>query len=609
MTLKKLGGLFIAITAAMLTAKSAYADERFDTSYNIKYTIQPSGETWVEQKIAITNKENDILATTYSHIIQHLDVYDVTGRDRQGTLEIETTSDKETTTIKATLNEQVIGKDRSNEITLAYKTRDIATKVGEIWNINLPQVEGIDSIKEYNVEISIPKAFGPQIFLSPTPVEQSTEGDYNLYKFDKIALSNKGITAAMGTHQIINFKIKYQLINDRWLPTRQEIALPPDILKVQQVLYTRLNPTPERIYTDKDGNLLASYKLGSHKTLEIELMGSAKILGRQIQPEEGGKMHEIPKKLSRAYTIAQPFWEVDSPQIQDLANKLFDPQKTVSQNAYAVYDYITQHLKYNMDATKSDTIERKGAITALDLEETSACMEFTDLFIALTRAMGIPARELNGYAFANAENIIPVSIDFKNSDTLHAWAEFYDPAFGWVQVDPTWGTTSGIDYFTKLDTNHFAFVVKGLDSEYPLPAGSYKTDESEKQIETDFAQDQVEFNVKLILHKKLNLNPIGLIKREKKYTIENQGGIIVYDLNHTGKTLLPFEKSNLRLPKNTSEIDFTDINGAQITQKISFGKSYVPTQLALLLGFILAMGSLAAIVVTKVIRKRQPELI
>jgi hypothetical protein len=42
-------------------------------------------------------------------------------------------------------------------------------------------------------------------------------------------------------------------------------------------------------------------------------------------------------------------------------------------------------------------------------------------------------------------------------------------------VDPTWGnTTGGIDYFNTLDFDHFAFVIKGQDSSYPIPAGGYK---------------------------------------------------------------------------------------------------------------------------------------
>ena len=99
-------------------------------------------------------------------------------------------------------------------------------------------------------------------------------------------------------------------------------------------------------------------------------------------------------------------------------------------------------------------------------------MEFTDLFIALVRAAGIPARELDGYAHTSNTALRPLTL---TKDILHAWPEYWDDRRGWVMVDPTWeNTTGGVDYFNKFDLNHFVFAVKGSSSEMPVPAGSYK---------------------------------------------------------------------------------------------------------------------------------------
>jgi transglutaminase-like putative cysteine protease len=367
-----------------------------------------------------------------------------------------------------------------------------------------------------------------------------------------------------------------------------EIALPTDIPKVQQVMHKFLNPAPHSVYQDKDGNIIAKYKVTPKKKLDIELIGSVKILGRQIEPAKGGKLHEIPTSLVKRYTKVQPFWEVDSLAINELANKLFDASKTVSENAQSVYLYITKNLKYNFEIAKEEAIIRNGALAALTQEGRWACMEFTDLFITLTRAMGIPARELDGYAFATAETISPIPIDFKVSDTLHAWAEFYDPTFGWVQVDPTWGHTSKIDYFTKLDTNHFAFVIKGLNSEYPLPAGSYRFSENEKQVSVDFAQEMKDFNATFTLQKALTLNPVKLLAGNQKYVLRNEGGIVTYNINDTKKTLLPFEKTEIYLPRGTTQVTFEDINGVNTTQKIhSVAKIPASSYIGLALGITL----------------------
>ncbi|MCL4365824.1 transglutaminase-like domain-containing protein, partial [Patescibacteria group bacterium] len=91
---------------------------------------------------------------------------------------------------------------------------------------------------------------------------------------------------------------------------------------------------------------------------------------------------------------------------------------------------------------------------------------------AMARAAGIPSRELDGYAYSANTKLRPLSL---TKDVLHSWPEFWDDARGWVMVDPTWeNTTGGVDYFNKLDLNHFVFAIKGSSSSEPIPAGSYK---------------------------------------------------------------------------------------------------------------------------------------
>ena len=55
--------------------------------------------------------------------------------------------------------------------------------------------------------------------------------------------------------------------------------------------------------------------------------------------------------------------------------------------------------------------------------------------------------------------------------TLHSWPQYWDASRRvWVSVDPTWGrTTQGVDYFSKLDFNHLAFITHGLSDSLPVP--------------------------------------------------------------------------------------------------------------------------------------------
>ena len=99
------------LTTIVVTIKPVYADEQFETSYDVTYTVEPTGETFVEQQVTIKNKMSDLLATSYSHTINQINIYEVTGQDRLGALDIEIETKDDKTTVKADLNEQVIGKD------------------------------------------------------------------------------------------------------------------------------------------------------------------------------------------------------------------------------------------------------------------------------------------------------------------------------------------------------------------------------------------------------------------------------------------------------------------------------------------------------------------
>ncbi|MFC1700218.1 transglutaminase family protein [Patescibacteria group bacterium] len=554
--------LKILLFSLLLTPGKVHASEnnQFSINYDLEYDVLESGETQVTQKTIITNLKNDYVPTNYAFTAKHMAIYDVeatTNGERSEAI-IETKDDE--TLISVTINNYAIGEGRQNYIKFIYKTSDIAKRTGKIWNIYIPRIQIPETTTLYNVKLLIPEDFGPKIYLSPTPVIERGEESKNTYYLTKETFVENGITAAFGEYQSLNFKLKYQLENTSFLPLIREIALPPDIEGVQQVNYLEINPKPKRLKTDEDGNTIAWYILGPKKRLEISLIGVAKISGKQINPDFGREINVIPSELVRKYAGEEKFWEVGSPNIKKLVSELKDENINTVKNAQKVYEYVTKNLTYDFEALEEGLVERQGAEIALTQKGNWTCMEFTDLFITLARAMGIPAREVNGYAFTNNELDKPLSINLQGGDVLHSWAEFYDPFYGWIQVDPTWGSTSGIDYFTKLDTNHFTFVIKGIDSEYPYPAGAYRFSDNEKLVDVALSQQSNEesFKPSLEIKKKANINIFEMIRGNNKYKITNNSGTFIYSLE--GKTLPPGTSTTLYLSKNLRNVAFEDIN-------------------------------------------------
>jgi transglutaminase-like putative cysteine protease len=563
--------ILLACTTTIITliwTGVARAQEQFSTSYSIEYVFGNSGEATVTQAIEIENKADDVLATTFTTGFRQIEIYDVRSHDTAGELEVEVKRDSEEggkTSITVPLNEKVIGEGRTNVVTLEYKTKDLANKVGNIWNVNLPRAPNLEEIDSYDVAFRVPHDFGPLIFVSPDPISKEEGDEYKIYKFTKETVESGGISATFGTNQVLNFELKYFLINSTFIPVRQEIALVPEIREQQQIYYESIDPKPQKIYRDRDGNLMARYWLKPYQKIEVSFRGSAKIFGRQINPSMGGAMHEIPENLVEAYTSEDKYWEVNNPKIKGLALELFDAQKNVAENAFEAYTYVVENLTYDEEVTAQEQVNRHGALTALIQKTPWACMEFTDLFVALTRAMGIPARELNGYAIAESESLTPVAVALDSGDTLHSWAEFYDPNLGWVPVDPTWGNTSQVDYFTKLDTNHLVFAIKGLSSEMPYPAGSYRLDGEGRQVSVDYSEDQRNFIPEISAEKRFTWNLLELVKGRRAHKVIHLEGPPLYNAGIKGKTLLPFEEKILYIEKEEKSLEYRNIKGAKET--------------------------------------------
>lgn len=239
-------------------------------------------------------------------------------------------------------------------------------------------------------------------------------------------------------------------------------------------------------------------------------------------------------------------------------------------------------------------------------------MEFTDLFIAIARAAGIPAREVNGYAFTNDPDTHPVSL---SQDILHAWPEYYDDQKGWIPIDPTWeNTTNGIDYFNTFDLNHIAFVRKGLDSEYPYPAGSYKTVETQtKDVLVSVSDKEIapqknyetHLNIPesymggLRLVGDLTITNTGNTAIEESGTVETQYGNLT-DKEEIPEPLPPFGSKKISL--NFFDTDF--FNSGEYKIKLSLAKNQIEKSIKLVpfyqypmfmlgIGYLIGIPSLA----------------
>jgi len=347
---------------------------------------------------------------------------------------------------------------------------------------------------------------GSPVYIKPD-IKRVATSSSNTVVFDKKDLGNSGISMAYGDYQVYRFNLRYQLENANLFPVRTEIALPPST-NYQNVSIDDILPKPTDVVVDRDGNWLAQFSLKSRERIEVNVLGNAQVY---LNP----KPQEVKSEDLSEYLKPTKYWQTNDPKIQRHAKELKTPE--------AIYNYTLKTLKYDFQRVKKGQV-RLGALDALNKPDSAVCLEFSDLFIALSRAAGIPAREVNGFAYTANSSERPLSLI---KDVLHAWPEYYDSKRrAWIMVDPTWGnTTNGVDYFKTLDFDHFAFVIRGIDSQYPIPAGGYK-----------FAGNESVKNVEVSLERTYKKTPVNISLKplfNKKYTagLSIEGVVIVENNN------------------------------------------------------------------------------
>lgn len=440
----------------------------FSTTYDVTYDIEGDGTTLVTEKVILKNLTSQYFATQFKLTIGATQISDIKASDSSGPLETKLEQKDTSTIITAKFNQQVVGVNKEFPWTLQFKSKDFAQKLGRVWEITVPRIAAGSNIAKYDVTLSVPQSFGDPTLINPTPLKSSTNFGRTFVTFNKDQLQNNGVSASFGQTQVFDFDLTYNLESTSLVPFLTNIALPPDT-NYQDVIFTRIEPKPLQVSVDDDGNYLAWYRLNRNQKISVQVTGSAKIYSNpQI------KNPSLPGSLRNKYLNPAKYWESDNQIIKTKLSEILgnDPSNNNLDKARLIHRWVANNLKYNPQRLTDSDIERLGAVTALTNPSSAVCMEFTDLFIALARAAGIPARELDGFAYTSNNKLRPSSL---TKDILHAWPEIWDDKRGWIMIDPTWeNTTGGVDYFDKLDLDHFVFAVKGISSESPSPAGSYK---------------------------------------------------------------------------------------------------------------------------------------
>lgn len=551
----------LTLSFYLLSAKIASAQEStFTTSITTSYDVAQSGTTTVTHEITLTNLSTTIHAVSYSLITDGVKPINPRALESERQLDVAVETQDTQTKLTARFDNPVVGKGNSRVFSIIYEDEKTAIRNGQVWEISIPKIGNPENYEKYVIRILVPLSFKKPAYLSPEPQRIEDAESKQIFVYDKEQIKTAGIVAAFGKFQVFNFRLLYHLQNPLTRTGITQIALPPDTA-FQKVYYQNLNPKPLEIKMDEDGNWLATYKIKAKEQIDIQASGSFQVFAH---PQDFYPKNDTEKNH---YLAQAEFWEADDQQIKNLARELGTPK--------AIYDYVVNTLSYDYSRVQ-ENVERLGAKSVLNNPTSAICMEFTDLFITLARASGIPAREVNGFAYTENAELQPLSLV---SDVLHAWPEYWDSDRKlWIPVDPTWGnTTGGVDFFSKFDLSHIAFAIHGQNPQEPLPAGSYKlAGNPQKDVEVYFGtlpdQRLPKIKLSLIVQKRL----LPFLPFTGRLVVENQGTVAIYNLKpavgqHDGRVALNQAEIPFLPPFGKTEISFNwEIDSFPKSSNISF---------------------------------------
>ncbi len=457
--MRKVLFLFIVLAAFVLINRPVIASE-FETNYQVQYILSEN-QNVLKTKVIIVITITNLLADSYVKKFsltfpKNFLITNLKAQDDLGPTDATVIEDNEKIRLNLEFKNPNVGRNSKNTFFLEFDQDKLFQVNGAVWEVILPTIADPGKTG-YKVIVNLPANSNKKISIAkPKP-------DYISGR--QIVWDNptaRTIYAVFGSTQYYQTVLTYHLKNAGFTPTVTEVAFPPDTL-YQKTYVESIDPPPSQIYQDEDGNFMGKYRLlpGENKTVfyrgTIEVTTSPR---EEIKASIGDRF-----EMQKRYLLTQSkYWSLTS---LDKISKLKD--------AEGIYRFVTDNLQYNYLKVGSKN-KRLGAQEVLLNPSQAVCVEFSDLFIATAREKGIYAREMEGYGFANDSQLRPLSLI---TDVLHSWPEYFDPNRGlWIQVDPTWENTSGIDYFNSLDLNHIVFAIHGKLADYPRPAGMYKTEDS-----------------------------------------------------------------------------------------------------------------------------------
>jgi transglutaminase-like putative cysteine protease len=245
-----------------------------------------------------------------------------------------------------------------------------------------------------------------------------------------------------------------------------EVRMQPRSDGVQRCLHFGVTTNPATrvlMYQDHSGNMVHHFDIPGiheHLTITAESMVESEEpdeLPHRLGPRAWAELDQLAASGELWEYLAPSAFAKRTPLLDALAKELRlqrgnDPLVTARRlmgDMYTRFDYRPRTTR--VDSPIDDAIAQKAGV----------CQDFSHIFIALARALGIPARYVSGYLYHDADRA-----ERSADGATHAWVELYLPDVGWTGIDPTNNLLTG--------ARHIRVAVGRDYADVPPTRGVYK---------------------------------------------------------------------------------------------------------------------------------------
>ena len=200
-----------------------------------------------------------------------------------------------------------------------------------------------------------------------------------------------------------------------------------------------IKPEPSSLYTDEHGNLIAYWNNGSGTSRKYSIEYIIEINKIRHVLTDYSVDYDQGSDIYQTYTAAERYTQSDDPMIVSLAEEIIDGEVDPVEKAKKIASWV----RLNIASGDAPYGWLPDSISVLQYKK-GHCGAFANMFVALCRAVGVPARNIS--IFHN-----PFGDELQSgmhSETYygHIIAEFYLEDYGWVQVETSSGQVGSVNY-------------------------------------------------------------------------------------------------------------------------------------------------------------------